>query len=263
LEGAFGEFGDSVQGLAEEIQARQELLGAGEQEILSIIQEAVAVPEDESGDGRRERGSDAVSRLDFSDALSERIGELLAEVDLEDQESVESFVEQLSSFLIEQEPSALGLEGSFESLLGGASPSDLRDFIELFQQQFGGEGGEEGFTTSASISRTITEHQANQLLSFQRELVMLNRRQRSVLEDMLLEMGGTLPERIGSSSSSELQMSSLPGGQSAVPVTVEGAGSALADTMEVQINVTAEDTPERIAEKMDTAIRDHLRRRQR
>ena len=203
LNDAFGQFGESVRGLAEELSAREELLGATEDQLLQIVQDAFEQADDDgdddSDDGRdRSRGGgveDAIENLGFSDELGQRISEMLADVDLSDPETVTNFVESLSQFLLDQNPGAIGLEGEFEDLLGEGTPGELRDFIDLISQQFGEDGsGSEGFSTQASVSRTITEHQANQLLSFQREIVQLGRTQRDLLSAILTSLGGEPPE---------------------------------------------------------------------
>lgn len=262
LEDAFGSFGDSVQGIIEELRVRRDLLGQEAGTLLDVLT------------GR-------LSDVGFSDELTSTLVEMLSDVDLSDGDAVKELVKQLTQLLV-QGPQAIGLQGSLEDLLGEATPDAFRSLIETIQSMFGGEGGEspgDQFSTQAAVSRTITEFQANELLAFQQELVQLGRRHGDLLAGILSELGGDPGATLAAARSAvdvpsasqlrafESSLRSRPrraggGGQAAQPVVVNSdAGGSTSQTFNVHIDVSAQETPESIARKMDEAVGSFLNRR--
>lgn len=250
LQDNFAEFGASIDGLIKEIRIRRDTLGQSLDELRNVI----------------------VSRLGdlgLGDPLTQGLQQALETLDLEDEDAVQTLLDQLTKAMIgEGNLSFLGLEGDLQELLGGATPAEFERLIDVLRQTLtgGGTGGEDRFTTQVAISRTITEHQANQVLSFLRELVHLGRRQRDLLGGIATKMGVRTVEQTETPtprpSANQLRdLSGLMQQMEAPAVRVAGQKAVLAETMEVDVRVQAEDTPREIARKLEDAIRKHLRRR--
>lgn len=265
LEASFGAFGDSVQGIIAELRTRRDLLGEEAGTLLDVLVQRI-------------------SDTNFSDPLKQVLTDLLSDVDLSDEQSVKALVEQLTQLLITQDPSTLGLEGDLADVLGDAAPEDLRTLIESIDQFFGGGGGDSGseqFTTQAAVSRTITEFQANELLAFQQELVQIGRRHGDLLTGILQTLGGDPPDtatlaaarsavdvpsvsqmRAFEASLRNRRRGVTSSGQGSQTVVVNGdGGGSTTQTFHVNIDVSAQETPESIARKMDEAVGSFLNRR--
>jgi gas vesicle protein len=270
IEEQFAQFSDTMSGVIEELNFRRQELGASFEQLRSVLTDRLPdLGFSEELIGRKAPKS-------FTEILQSRMEEA-SRGELEDlrQKLAESLAGDRDLSFLWQE-----LEGvSVDELLGDITPSQFEDFLDQLETVAGVGGGDEGetdFSTSATVQRTITEHQANQLLSYQQELVQLGRSQLDELENAL-----PFPFPSESSSSGEGEpapraeaegqslspdvfsdlsalMSALQSNQSA---EVDGSQAILAETIEMDLQVYAEETPEEVARKLDQAIRNHLRRR--
>jgi hypothetical protein len=261
IEEQFAQFSDTFSGVIEELNFRRQELGASFEQLRSTL-------------------TDRLPDLGFGGALDEILQKRIEDASRDELEDLrQKLAESLAgdrdlSFLYHR------LSGvSVDELLGDVTPSQFEDFLDQLETVAGVGGdqqGEQQFSTQAAVQRTITEHQANQLLSYQQELVQLGRSQLDELENAL---PFSLPPESSSSdggdpppqAEAEVQslspdvfsdlsalMSALQSNQSA---EVDGSQAILAETIEMDLEVYAEETPEEVARKLDQAIRNHLRRR--
>ena len=199
LKDNFGEFGQSLQGLISEIKIRRDQLGESVQSLTDVIVRKL-------------------ENVGFDAPLTHALEKMLSNLDLKDEQAVQDFLDQLTKFFVgdispEEFTSRFRagrrLTEELDELLGDVSPNEFQKFVDMLRSTLTGAGGQQDegqFTTQAAISRTITEHDANQLLAFQRELVQLGRTQRDLLSAILASLGGKPPESppaSGSSSASQ------------------------------------------------------------
>jgi len=260
IEEQFAQFSDTFSGVIEELNFRRQELGASFEQLRSVL-------------------SDRMGDLGFGGTLDEILQQRIKDASRSELEDLRlKLAESLAgdrdlSFLYHR------LEGvNVSDLLGDVTPSQFEDFLDQLGtiSDVSQDESETDFSTSATVQRTITEHQANQLLSYQQELVQLGRSQLDELENAL---PFSLPPESSSSdggdpppqAEAEVQslspdvfsdlsalMSALQSNQSA---EVDGSQAILAETIEMDLEVYAEETPEEVARKLDQAIRNHLRRR--
>ena len=187
LQEDLGTFGSSISGVIEELDYRRETLGASFEQLRSTLTDRLPdLGFSEELIGRKAPKS-------FTEILQSRMEEA-SRGDLEElrQKLAESLVGDRDLSFLWQE-----LEGvSVDEVLGDVTPSQFEDFLDQLGTitDVGGDEGETDFSTQAAISRTITEHDANQLLAFQREQVQLSRTQRDLLSRILASLGGKPPE---------------------------------------------------------------------
>jgi TP901 family phage tail tape measure protein len=174
IEEQFAQFSDTMSGVIEELNFRRQELGATFEQLRSTLTDRLPdLGFSEELIGRKAPKS-------FTEILQSRIEEA-SRGDLEEirQKLAESLAGDRDLSFLWQE-----LEGvSVDELLGDVTPSQFEDFLDQLGTitDVGGDEGETDFSTSATVQRTITEHQANQLLAFQRELVQLGREQLDAL----------------------------------------------------------------------------------
>jgi hypothetical protein len=271
----FGRFGDSLDGLIKEIELRAGMLGQGIDEIRSVL-------------------VDRLGDVGFDDPLTDALTGAIEGLNLDDEKAVRSFLDNLTkAFIGEGDLSFLGLDQELTDLLGEASPAEFEELLNTLRENFLGGGGESegGFSTSAQVQRTITEFQANELLAFQREITELGRQQRDLLAAIVEGVGGEMPEGGASSmgGTSSMGGASSMGGTSSMgapaasmadvrralssgrgaPASSSGQATERlvsktvgGDVYNIDIGPVNGDLPPReIAQKLDDAIRTHLRRR--
>jgi len=256
LEQNFGKLGTSLDGLIKEIELRRTELGQGRDAIRSVI-------------------VDRLGDVGFDDPLTEGLRTAIEELDLSDESAVESFLNGLTEAIIGSgDLSFLGIDQELPDLLGEASPAEFEEFVATLRENLLGEEGAgadgDDFTTSAQIQRTITELQANELLSFQRELVQLGRSQRDLLAAIVEGVGGDLPGE-GEPSASTIGPSDLRAafdsgggrsGSSQRQVTERLVSKSIGGDNFFDINIDARGLSEKsVAQKLDEEIRRHLPRR--
>lgn len=155
LQSHFGDFGNSIVGIIKQMNLMQDA-GSSVQDIFDAIAQ------------------------DFADAgLSEALIEQIEKAFGEDR----SIQDLLRSILLGRGPIALRETG--------LSANELEQLMQAFGGlQGAGGAGDQGFTRSQQIARTITEIQANELLAFQDEQVRLQRRIARAVETMAIAGGG-------------------------------------------------------------------------
>jgi TP901 family phage tail tape measure protein len=188
----FGQFGESLSGLIRELETRRDALGQSAEELRSVL---------------TDRLGDVGLDEELTSALTSRISEL----DLSEEGAVDDLITKLTeAFVGDRNLSFLGFGEDVEltDLLGDVTPDEFEEFISVLEESLtAGEGSTEGdFTTQAAKARIITEHQANEVVSFLQELVQLSRTQRDLLSNILTSMGGELPE-----SAPDPETASAPG----------------------------------------------------
>ncbi len=173
-----GEFSDSVSGAIDQLDLMRQFGDSEAPENFQTFMDTIV--QQASGD--------------FQETLEE-----IASLDIDSEEGREQLSELIAS--ISDDLAAGDLD------LGSLTPNQVEDILgelETFTEQEG-ESGSESFSTSASVSRTITEHQANQLLSFQRELVQQGQQRNLILDYIAGEVGSPdevpSPEGLSSASS--------------------------------------------------------------
>jgi TP901 family phage tail tape measure protein len=106
--------------------------------------------------------------------------------------STEEGREQLSTIITEISEQLAA--GDLDDL-GETDPNQVENLLsELQSFTKERDGGESDFNTQAAKARIITEHQANEVVSFLQELVQLGRTQRDLLSSIIEALGGELPE---------------------------------------------------------------------
>jgi len=175
IEEQFAQFSDTFSGVIEELNFRRQELGATFEQLRGVL-------------------TDRLPDLGFSDELiGQKAPKTFAEIlesRMEDASrgGVEEIRQKLAESLAgDRDLSFLWqeLEGvSVDELLGDVTPSQFEDFLDQLETitDVSPDESETDFSTSATVQRTITEHQANQLLAFQRELVQLGREQLDALK---------------------------------------------------------------------------------
>jgi TP901 family phage tail tape measure protein len=270
LDKIMAQIGDDFRGMGAIVSQLQENLGGFSNSVSGAIERLERLRQFSD----TEMGANFESFLDS--LISQTEGNLktaledASELDIETEEGRQA----LSDIITQISDQLVG--GQLD--LGELSPNEVEKILEELQSftERSDQQGDQQFSTQASVSRTITEHQANQLLSYQQELVQLGRSQLDELENALpfpfpLESSspgeGEPPpqtELEGQSLSPDVfsdlsaLMSALQSNQSA---EVDGSQAILAETIEMDLKVYAEETPEEVARKLDRAIRNHLRRR--
>jgi len=232
LQNKFSEFGDSVAGISEEIQVRRDDLGQGFETLRSTLAGRV---EDLQGVASAEILGVISDNLEGAtkDEVSGMV-EDLREVIVGDQELGDVF-----SFFNHGPFEGMELEDT----LGDVTPSEFRDLLDTIESTTdveggGNEGGGREINRATQVGRTITEHQANQLLSFQQEQVFLLRQ--------VVSHTAALRSIMSRSTGLEADQSSLV---SISPSQEDGSRTVSAD-----IYVEAEETPESIAQKLQQAL---------
>jgi methyl-accepting chemotaxis protein len=196
IEEQFAQFSDTFSGVIEELDFRRQELGATFEQLRSVLTDRLPdLGFSEELIGRKAPKS-------FAEILQSRMEEA-SRGDLEEirQKLAESLAGDRDLSFLWQELEDV----SVDELLGDVTPSQFEDFLDQLETVAGVGGGDESetdFSTQAAISRTITEHQANDLLAFQREQVQLSRTQRDLLSTILAALGGEPPESAPVSESS-------------------------------------------------------------
>jgi hypothetical protein len=178
LSGSFGDFGESLDGVIEELEFRREELGAGFEQLRATL---------------LRRFEDIGLNQIFTDALQSRIREATPD-------ELEALEEELSKVAVGDQTltEALGTSydiGSLESNLGELSPSGFRELLNqlttIAEAEGSGGAGRDTRITS-QVQRTITEFQANELLAYQQEQVMQLRKIGSYLQAQMQSAGGSM-----------------------------------------------------------------------
>jgi DNA repair exonuclease SbcCD ATPase subunit len=187
IEEQFAQFSDTMSGVIEELNFRRQELGSSFEQLRSTLTDRLP----DLGFAENLIGQKAPKT--FAEILQSRMEEA-TRGDLEEirQKLAESLAGDRDLSFLWQE-----LEGvSVDELLGGVTPSQFEDFLDQLETitEVSRDESDTDFSTSATVQRTITEHQANQLLAFQRELVQLSRTQRDLLSTILASLGGEPPE---------------------------------------------------------------------
>jgi len=229
----FAEFGESMRGLSAEIKFRREQLGASFEDLRQVFAnrlEDVGLSEGLTGAIRRQvKGA---SQEDLED-LQTQLSELLAgDKNLEDVfPAFKELVE--TSPVLDEAP----LEGSLDE----ATPSEFRALIEeLGGLASMGSGAGRDTRVTSQVQQTITEFQANELLTYQQEQMFTQRS----METHLAAIRSILAQDTGiQPSQSALTTLSQSGGQ-----------SPASGISEATFYVNADMSAEEIAQKMEEAI---------
>lgn len=257
LEERLGTFSDSLSGAIEELELMQRFTDTPRKENFREFLEDVINLEGIEGNMRS-----FLRQIMGQDITTEQGRERLREI-----------IQQIARGLA---------EGTLD--VGGLSPNEVEQLLDVLRDFAEGDGGSptgDQFTTSAAVSRTITEFQASQLLAFQQELVSEARTHGDLLASILDELGGDSADaslakaaRSGVSvpagamqafeaSLRNRQRGVRRNGQRARPIVVNSEGSSTTQTFNVHIDVSAQETPESIARKLDEAVGSFLNRRRR
>jgi TP901 family phage tail tape measure protein len=214
LQERFGEFGNSMAGVSEEIRFRREQIGQSFDQLRGVLS------------GRIE---DVGLSGDFAGQLSERIAG-------SSQEELDELRQNLAEALAGDR--GLGFLGpefgraSLQEELGDVTPEEFRTLIQQLGSlsEMGSGGGDRDTNITSQVQNTITEFQANELLAYQQGQLLELRKITSVLQEGLNV--SSVP------SASELQSAASGGG----------------DTYNVQMDITSDMGPEEIAQKMEQAF---------
>jgi ABC-type transporter Mla subunit MlaD len=178
IEEQFAQFSDTFSGVIEELNFRRQELGASFEQLRSTL-------------------TDRLPDLGFGGALDEILQNRIEDASRGELEELrQKLAESLAgdrdlSFLYHR------LSGvSVDELLGDVTPSQFEDFLDQLGTitDVSPDESETEFSTSAAKARVITEHQANEVVSFLQELVQLARTQRDLLSTILASLGGEPPE---------------------------------------------------------------------
>jgi hypothetical protein len=246
-EDLYGQFGNSIQGLIEEIQFRREQMGQSFDELSDVI-------------------VNRLSDTQFSDRFKEGLSEILGNIDLSDQSVMDRLVNALSTILIEDDRTSDAAQEAeetlkellpedadltqamdmFAPLVGDASPEEYRRLLEFLQglPEQAGSGEEAGsdFTASTAVDQTITEFQANRLLAYQQNLLAEGRTHTQLLRSIASAVGGDAGVAQG-----------LGYGQGGTSSTPGRSGIHIQD-----LHIAAGDTPESIARKIGEAAESEI-----
>jgi len=212
----FGDFGESLEGVIEELNFRREELGASFEQLRSTL---LGRLEDL---GLGDSGFKSALNNAIADATPDELGSLEKEL---------SKVVAGDQTLNEAIDTTFNLP-TLEEGLGELSPEDFRKFLDQLETISGvGSGSGRGTRTTTQVQRTITEFQANQLLTFQQEQVFELRRITSILQS-----GLGVPD-----SAANLAPSNAGGGSGG-------------DTYNVQMDITSDMSSDEVARKLETAF---------
>jgi ABC-type transporter Mla subunit MlaD len=185
--------GDGFKGLKDILQQVNENLGTFSDSISGAIEELKFMRQFGDTDPMQNFASFMDTVISNATGDLKKLLQEASSLDI----STEEGREQLSTIVTEISEQLAA--GNLDDL-GEIDPNQVENLLsELQSFTKERDGGESDFNTQASVSRTITEHQANQLLAFQRELVQLGRTQRDLLSAILTSLGGEPPESAASS----------------------------------------------------------------
>ena len=187
IEEQFAQFSDTFSGVIEELNFRRQELGSSFEQLRSVLTDRLPdLGFSEELIGRKAPKS-------FTEILQSRMEEA-SRGDLEEirQKLAESLAGDRDLSFLWQELEGIGVD----ELLGDVTPSQFEDFLDQLETitDVSQDESETDFSTSAAKARIITEHQANEVVSFLRELVQLGRTQRDLLSTILASIGGEPPE---------------------------------------------------------------------
>lgn len=230
----FGQFGESLDGIVEQMRFARNELGAGPEGLRDIFLNRI----EEAG---------------FEDPLTDYLRGRVESLDIEDEDAVKGFLDELrrratgqSEFGIPAGEDAAG-NPTYTSLLealGEASPGGFQSLIDAFSSAFldGGGGADSGPDTriTSQVQRTITETQASQWATYLQEQMHTQRSIEShvaAIRSILAQETGIAPD-----ASTLTQLASSTGES---PATGQ---------VEASVYVTAEMSAQEIAEKMEEAF---------
>jgi TP901 family phage tail tape measure protein len=177
LQEDFGMFGDSVAGAVEKMQFLQENGLANAQEAFqSFADKLLSLDLSEAIEGEDLGGAGIEGGPGLRELLKEAKG-----LDLSTAEGRERLKE------IRKAIAEAISEGEFD--FGGLTPDELNKILDTLGTDFGGEAGEEETTATSQVDPTITEYQANELLTLQHEQVWLDDERNDLLRVMANALG--------------------------------------------------------------------------
>ena len=205
LEKQFGEFGDSFEGLTAEFEMR---LGLLNESLQSAVDELL-------GD---------IGKLDLSSELRARITEGLSDFDLSTQDGRKGAIEFLRGL------GADLAEGNLEDLLGATTPAQFRKLLQklISSIESGGSGAGNEFSRDVQIAKSITEIQANEMVSLLDNILrVLDKRLPSAAARQMAQMRRDVQSQQPTARPAPSKMPSASGGGAQAHVTANievGAG---------------------------------------
>jgi TP901 family phage tail tape measure protein len=180
--------GDGFKGLKDILQQVNENLGTFSDSISGAIEELKFMRQFGDTDPMQNFASFMDTVISNATGDLKKLLQEASSLDI----STEEGREQLSTIITEISEQLAA--GNLDDL-GEVDPNQVENLLsELQSFTKERDGGESDFNTQAAKARIITEHQANEVVSFLQELVQLSRTQRDLLSAILTSLGGEPPE---------------------------------------------------------------------